>query len=748
MTTQLLNIKNHIMVRKISLLFIGFLFFSFSSFSQDLDLVWAQQLGGEGADRVKDFQIDEQGDVYVTGIYTDTLNLGGPDNPVEFIAEKQGSQGMYVAKYNSEGQLQWAKDASAIAAWEYCFGEGLVIMEDHLLVLGSFQGSAMAFGQNVGDTIFTNGGPVNMYVAKYSMGGDFQGVLYQNASGGVAGLKILKDQQNQLIIHGVAVGSNCTIGDYNFNSNGSGDMYIASFSEDFDLNWIHVIGGPEWDSAGDIQFDNDGNIVLGATFEGSVLFENNIEVTAIGGEDVLIAKFNSNGEIQWANAAGGDSRDDGKGIGIDSENNIFITGFFTDNITIGDNEPIYGSLKDVFIAKYSPEGTFMWIQTDGGAGHDYSYGITMVDNNPTITGSFAGEALFGSDDNIVTLNSGGNNDVFVASYKNDGSAMNYATNIPGSGDGDEGRLIKSTPNNELFVSGRFTDNLTFGTGTNQTTLIETGEAYTDAFLVKYNVIIIPEVSVQPVDVTICDGNSCDFLVSVEGSNTYQWQVNEGQGFEDVADNGIYSNSTTDNLTITAAVFLMNAYEYKCVISGSNNQYTIESDNAILMVDELIIADAGIDIDLPTVNYTQLNATPPSSGIGTWSVIEGSGTFSDVNQPDCIVTGLEHGTNIFQWKVINGECETVDEVELNYTVGINSLDQFGYSIYPNPTAGLIKIDTKNELLISIFNQQGSLIKSLQITGSVIIDLSRYATGLYMITIRDMNGDVFKEKIILR
>ena len=43
------------MVRKISLLFIGFLFFSFSSFSQDLDLSWAQQLGGEVADRIQDF---------------------------------------------------------------------------------------------------------------------------------------------------------------------------------------------------------------------------------------------------------------------------------------------------------------------------------------------------------------------------------------------------------------------------------------------------------------------------------------------------------------------------------------------------------------------------------------------------------------------------------------------------------------------------------------------------------------------
>lgn len=46
----------------------------------------------------------------------------------------------------------------------------------------------------------------------------------------------------------------------------------------------------------------------------------------------------------------------------------------------------------------------------------------------------------------------------------------------------------------------------------------------------------------------------------------------------------------------------------------------------------------------------MQANDPSPLIGTWSIVAGSGTFSDINDPNATVSGLALGDNIFRWTV--------------------------------------------------------------------------------------------------
>ena len=567
----------------------------------------------------------------------------------------------------------------------------------------------------------------------------------QSGAGNEVGTKIYKDQNGDILIHGLAIGNNCTVGDSTFNAQGVGDTYIAEFSgTDLSFSWITIISGEGWDTDGNIVFDTGGNIILAAAFEDTVSFGNNIGVSGSSGDDILLAKFSADGEIIWAKSAGGQGQDKGTGVSLDSDNNIYITGFFTDNFTIGGNStPIFGSGKETFLAKYTADGSFVWVNTDGGDNNDYSYSVTVYENKPIITGVFNGEANFGSTENPVVLTSASNdNDVFVASYLSNGELDN-AMSFEGSGD-DEGRLIRLINNNELIISGRLTDTLTFGAGVNSDTLIETGAFYTDAFFSKF--IITPNLTGQPSNTTICEGNSSSFSVSLDGSHTFQWQINEGSGFEDISNDATYSNSTTENLSIANAPLTINSFEYKCIINGSN--YIIESDIVTITVDELIEANAGIDISLENVNYTQLDATIPNNGTGTWSVVTGSGTFSDINQANCIVTGLTEGENMLQWKVTNGECESIDEVRVDISLGIDKLRELGINIFPNPSSGIININTQEQLFINIYNQQGVLIKSMQINKNKTIDLTGFSKGIYMVVIRTRNNETLKKKVILK
>lgn len=84
---------------------------------------------------------------------------------------------------------------------------------------------------------------------------------------------------------------------------------------------------------------------------------------------------------------------------------------------------------------------------------------------------------------------------------------------------------------------------------------------------------------QPSDYSGCDPS---FTVAVRGTApfTYQWQVDDGSGFSDISDNGIYSGATSATLTIPGATEAMTGYTYRCVVTDANSN-VITSNSATL-----------------------------------------------------------------------------------------------------------------------------------------------------------------------
>lgn len=86
----------------------------------------------------------------------------------------------------------------------------------------------------------------------------------------------------------------------------------------------------------------------------------------------------------------------------------------------------------------------------------------------------------------------------------------------------------------------------------------------------------PVFTTHPSDATGCNPS---FTVSVVGTPTltYQWQEDNGSGFSDISDGGIYSGSTTNTLTLTGADQTMDGYLYRCVATdGNGNSSTSNS----------------------------------------------------------------------------------------------------------------------------------------------------------------------------
>jgi len=81
-----------------------------------------------------------------------------------------------------------------------------------------------------------------------------------------------------------------------------------------------------------------------------------------------------------------------------------------------------------------------------------------------------------------------------------------------------------------------------------------------------------------------------------------------------------------------------------------------------------------------------------------------------------------------------------------TIGINETEQSGFSIYPNPTKGIVVIETLAKTHVIILNGIGEIILEKEImTGKNEINLSHFANGMYVVKLR--SGDKqWQEKIV--
>lgn len=103
----------------------------------------------------------------------------------------------------------------------------------------------------------------------------------------------------------------------------------------------------------------------------------------------------------------------------------------------------------------------------------------------------------------------------------------------------------------------------------------------------------PIFTTQPVAAAICTNANTTFKTAVTNAVKYQWQVNTGTGFKNIADNAIYSGATTVNLAITAATAAMNGYTYRMVATGTNND--VNSNAVTLTVNNITVIPGQVNV---------------------------------------------------------------------------------------------------------------------------------------------------------
>jgi hypothetical protein len=427
---------------------------------------WAKSIGGTGSDDVGNaIATDSDGNVYVIGQYRDEITLG------TITLNSAGGTDAFVAKYDTSGTVQWAK---SIGNTSFDYGYGIATdSSGNVYVTGGFRITA-DFGSG---TSLNSAGGIDGFVAKYDTSGTVEWAESIGGTSSISGYGIATDSSGNVYVTGFYQGTANFGSGTSLNSNaGNYDVFIAKYNTSGTAQWATRLGATGYDEGRGIATDSAGNVYVTGYYSGNTTFGGITLTSNAGSSDAFVVKYDTSGTAQWAESIGGGLSDHGYGIAADSSGNVYVTGRYNGNITIGTTQLTNAGGEDAFVAKYNTSGIVQWARKISGTGSDRGNDIvTDSAGNVYVTGYYENTITIGS----TQLTSVGSFDVFVAKYDTSGTAQ-WAKTIGGA-DSNRGYSISVDSSGNVYVTGQYSGTADFGPSTSLTS----AGAY-DVFIAKYS----------------------------------------------------------------------------------------------------------------------------------------------------------------------------------------------------------------------------------------------------------------------
>lgn len=258
-------------------------------------------------------------------------------------------------------------------------------------------------------------------------------------------------------------------------------IHLAGQSTDpYLLKYTSYLGGSDFEQARDLTTDQYGNVyITGGTSSSNFpttagaynVIYNNASGPTVGNWGpmmVFISKFSPQGNLIWSTYLGGPNYDRAYAIEVDSAGYVYVGGragkdfpttvgafqtTFTQSTSITPNA-LYGH-QNGFIAKLSPDGSQLIWSTYYGAD---SYGFFRdidIDQDGYIYGILNAVSTKpgGIPDDAFDSSPNGNFDMVAVKFNPDGSAVEWATFLGGSGDDQGGPSIRVGADKSVYVAG-------------------------------------------------------------------------------------------------------------------------------------------------------------------------------------------------------------------------------------------------------------------------------------------------------
>lgn len=709
-----------------------------AKFSENGKLDWLNQLGGSLDEYVTgNIVTSGDGSVYVTGGFQDKIFYTETDS----ITSSSASD-IFLAKYDASGNIIWCKNFGSGVGNQYPVA--LNIVEDnHLLVTGVFRDSVKFETQ----TLFGTIGRDNIFYGKFDSDGipvwvkKIVGINTTNP-GRINSVALTSDSY---VFSGYFRDSINLDGDTIVSLSNSLDNFL--FKTDFSgtKDWINLIKGESTEVLVTSISDPENNVYVSGYYNSSSLIFESVDNAPMtidinnGEYDIYTAKYNIDGNIDWARSNGSKYTE-----------RILTIEYFNDAVHIG------GSFSD----------TLQWggleVKSNGPLDKDMFYGSLNNEGNYREVNRFSGRnnsteeawGLFYNQDNLFTVLRS-NSDLLVLGdsiYTN--PSQNYFIAV-----GTIGCLPINITSSKTDVTGCYADETgsifigaSGGFGGPFRYSINNGDTYQDN---DPNFTVLPAGTYPTLvaDIQNCTQSGPDVIIDEpdtlmitnvasedalcyggDGSITIEASGGTGNVFfsTDGGSNYSYAVGTATNLPEGT---------YSISVSDANDCITdLDSSLVIEQPDELTITlESSADITDGADGEIVVSAAGGTNPY-SFTINPSAGT----QNPDTIFTfsAGEGGDYIVEVDDANncGPAST-STITISDLTNISNPDILNASIYPNPSSGMVTVEfntDKAEMTMEVFSIDGRNVMSRQVYSAggqlkETLDLSSLDKGMYIIRV---------------
>ncbi len=510
-------------------------------------------------------------------------------------------------------------------------------------------------------------------------------------------------------------------------------IIVATTLNAQDINWLIGDGGPEMERSWDITTTGDQGVIITGQFTGNLEIEGQTYENK-GISDIFVIKYNEDGNMVWVTTFGSDKEDVALDIETDSENQTYVTGYFTGSMIInGTTHTPVG--WDIFLIKIDESGKIITMAHPECPGSEIGYGLSIGANNQiAITGWFQDTISFSGE---TQLASHGGSDILIAVYNSD---LNFQWAKNAGTEGVEyGYKISSDQWGNFYVTGvagpgtAFDDfeleaegvyiakynsqgdatGLTYhsGNGVNSISSNHSGEGYITGRLTGSATFPAE----NPFSISSYQGTDDGYVAQFDTALNWNWaKIATGPGsnkgravFSDAEGNAFVAGSFQQEITLNDTT----------TISG------LETDNAYLAKYsnqgdlKYVKSSLGTGANIPTA-VAQKNETAYLSGWFAESLSFDS-TLATTNNIDLFLVSITE--------------------KVNGTYLSTHINNKAIYVYPNPAKDFIKISGENLAIdsqISIYNSHGKVItKTNSVNAEKGINLQKIPAGLYVVLVEN-------------
>ena len=264
-------------------------------YSSSGNIIWAQSASDTDHDN-KPFATttDNAGNVYVAGYFSSpTITFG----TTTLINTTGGASSLFIVKYNSLGNLSWARTAATTgigAAEPYSI---VTDADDNIYVTGYYNSSSIIFDSVTLYNIVSGLGANNMFLVKFNSTGHAVWAKHTKplTPSSCEGDALAIDHSGNILVSGTFGTSTVTFDTITLSDSNTTNIFLAKYDVYGNVIWAKNIGGSNWDFVRSMASGTSDDVYIAGYFESAYVIFDADTFYNLGGYNAFLVKCNTSG---------------------------------------------------------------------------------------------------------------------------------------------------------------------------------------------------------------------------------------------------------------------------------------------------------------------------------------------------------------------------------------------------------------------------------------------------------------------